>query len=45
MSDAGPLLFQPIKLRAVEARNRIVVSPMCQYHSVDGGPTDWQLVH
>ena len=42
---AGPLLFQPIKLRAVEARNRIVVSPMCQYHSIDGGPTDWQMVH
>ncbi len=40
-----PLLFTPIKLRSVTARNRIVVSPMCQYHSVDGGPTDWQLMH
>ena len=44
--DAQPsLLFTPITLRGVTARNRIVVSPMCQYVSVDGGPTDWHLVH
>lgn len=40
-----PLLFTPIALRGVTAKNRIVVSPMCQYHSDDGGPTDWQLMH
>jgi 2,4-dienoyl-CoA reductase-like NADH-dependent reductase (Old Yellow Enzyme family) len=40
-----PLLFTPITIRGVTAKNRIVVSPMCQYHSVDGGPTDWQLIH
>ncbi len=40
-----PLLFTPFTLRGVTARNRIVVSPMCQYHSVDGGPTDWQMMH
>jgi 2,4-dienoyl-CoA reductase-like NADH-dependent reductase (Old Yellow Enzyme family) len=40
-----PLLFRPITLRSITARNRIVVSPMCQYLSVDGGPTDWHLVH
>ncbi len=40
-----PLLFQPIKLRGVTARNRVVVSPMCQYASQDGGPTDYHLVH
>lgn len=39
-----PLLLQPIALRGVTARNRIVVSPMCQYESRDGGPTDWHLV-
>jgi len=39
------LLFTPITLRGVTARNRIVVSPMCQYASVEGAPTDWQLVH
>ena len=42
---ATPLLFTPITLRGVTARNRLVVSPMCQYVSVDGAPTDWQFVH
>src|ERR1700719_1953398 len=42
---AEPLLLTPIALRAVTARNRIVVSPMSQYLSVDGAPTDWHLVH
>jgi len=40
-----PLLFSPIRLRSVLIRNRIVVSPMCQYASVDGAPTTWHLVH
>jgi 2,4-dienoyl-CoA reductase-like NADH-dependent reductase (Old Yellow Enzyme family) len=40
-----PLLFTPIDLRGVTARNRVVVSPMCQYQSADGGPTDFHLVH
>ena len=40
-----PLLFTPIKLRSVVARNRIVCSPMCQYVSDDGGPGEWQLVN
>ncbi|HEY0223038.1 MAG TPA: NADH:flavin oxidoreductase/NADH oxidase [Pseudolabrys sp.] len=39
-----PLLLQPIALRGIFARNRIVVSPMCQYESREGGPTDWHLV-
>lgn len=34
-----------MRLRGVVARNRVVVSPMCQYASVDGGPTDDHLVH
>jgi len=38
-------LFSPFKLREVECRNRIFVSPMCQYSSRDGVPTDWHLVH
>ena len=38
-------LFRPITLRSVECRNRIFVSPMCQYSSRDGFPTDWHLVH
>ncbi len=40
-----PLLFTPIQLRSVVARNRIVCSPMCQYMSDDGGPAEWQLVN
>ena len=40
-----PALLAPLALRALKARNRIVVSPMCQYSSADGGPTDWHLVH
>ena len=40
-----PLLFTPMTLKSVTARNRIVVAPMCQYHSEDGGPTDWQMMH
>ena len=40
-----PLLFTPIALGSLTARNRVVVSPMCQYSSEDGGPTDYHLVH
>jgi 2,4-dienoyl-CoA reductase-like NADH-dependent reductase (Old Yellow Enzyme family) len=38
-------LFSPLTLRDVTFRNRIAVSPMCQYSSVDGFATDWHLVH
>ena len=38
-------LFEKFKLREIEFRNRIWVSPMCQYSSEDGKPTDWHLVH
>jgi len=38
-------LFEPIKIRDTEIRNRAWVSPMCQYSAVDGSPTDWHLVH
>jgi len=44
-APARPLLFTPIGLRGLTVRNRIVVSPMCQYRSEQGGPTDWHLVH
>lgn len=39
------LLFTPLRLRSLELRNRIFVSPMCQYSSPDGFATDWHLVH
>jgi 2,4-dienoyl-CoA reductase-like NADH-dependent reductase (Old Yellow Enzyme family) len=38
-------LFSPFTLRSVEFKNRVFVSPMCQYSSNDGMPTDWHLVH
>lgn len=40
-----PKLFQPVKLRDVTFKNRIWVSPMCQYSSPNGLTTDWHLVH
>ena len=38
-----PLLFQPITFRSVTARNRIVVSPMCQYSATGGLGDDWHI--
>ncbi|SHJ43949.1 2,4-dienoyl-CoA reductase [Malonomonas rubra DSM 5091] len=38
-------LFTPIALRSLKIRNRIFVSPMCQYSCVDGIATNWHLVH
>ena len=40
-----PRLFTPIALRGVTLKNRIVISPMCQYSAVDGHANDWHLVH
>ena len=40
-----PSLFDPLPLRSLTLRNRVVVSPMCQYSSDDGFATDWHLVH
>jgi 2,4-dienoyl-CoA reductase-like NADH-dependent reductase (Old Yellow Enzyme family) len=38
-------LLDPFRVREVELRNRIVVSPMCQYSAKDGHPQTWHLVH
>jgi 2,4-dienoyl-CoA reductase-like NADH-dependent reductase (Old Yellow Enzyme family) len=38
-------LFTPLKLRGVETKNRIVISPMCQYSAEDGLANDWHFVH
>jgi 2,4-dienoyl-CoA reductase-like NADH-dependent reductase (Old Yellow Enzyme family) len=38
-------LFTPVSFRSVTARNRIVVSPMCQYSAVEGLGDDWHVVH
>jgi 2,4-dienoyl-CoA reductase-like NADH-dependent reductase (Old Yellow Enzyme family) len=38
-------LFDPLQIRDIKFRNRILVSPMCQYSCVDGFANDWHLVH
>ncbi|HTT65207.1 MAG TPA: hypothetical protein VMG35_25335, partial [Bryobacteraceae bacterium] len=38
-------LFSPLTIRGVTFRNRIAVSPMCEYSSDDGFANDWHLVH
>jgi 2,4-dienoyl-CoA reductase-like NADH-dependent reductase (Old Yellow Enzyme family) len=38
-------LFEPLQLGTIELKNRIAVSPMCEYSSVDGFANDWHLVH
>ncbi|MDW4498887.1 bifunctional salicylyl-CoA 5-hydroxylase/oxidoreductase [Sulfitobacter sp. D35] len=38
-------MFTPYRLRDMELKNRVVVSPMAQYKAEDGNPTDWHLVH
>jgi 2,4-dienoyl-CoA reductase-like NADH-dependent reductase (Old Yellow Enzyme family) len=39
------VLFSPLQIRSATLRNRIAVSPMCQYSATDGLPNDWHLVH
>ena len=38
-------LFEPFAQRSLTLRNRIVVSPMCEYSATDGVPNDWHMVH
>lgn len=40
-----PHLFSPLTVRGIEFKNRITVSPMCEYSSIDGFANDWHLVH
>jgi 2,4-dienoyl-CoA reductase-like NADH-dependent reductase (Old Yellow Enzyme family) len=43
--DPNPHLFRPLALRSVTVRNRIMMSPMCQYSATDGLPDDWHFAH
>ena len=45
MTSTLPLLFQPLRLRSLELKNRIVISPMCQHAAQRGCATPWHLVH
>lgn len=38
-------LFTPLTLRRLNIRNRVFLSPMCQYSATDGLPGPWHLVH
>ena len=40
-----PKLFSVLRIRDINLKNRIVVSPMCQYSAIDGHPQTWHLVH
>ena len=42
---ADPYLFRPLTIRSVTIKNRIMLSPMCQYSSQDGEMNDWHLAH
>ena len=44
-NDLQPDLFSPLTVRSVTLRNRIGVSPMCQYSATDGFANDWHHVH
>jgi 2,4-dienoyl-CoA reductase-like NADH-dependent reductase (Old Yellow Enzyme family) len=41
----GSLLFSPLTIKRITLKNRIVISPMCQYSAIDGFANDWHLVH
>lgn len=43
--DPNPHMFRPVTFRSVTARNRIMLSPMCQYSGQDGLSNDWHFVH
>jgi 2,4-dienoyl-CoA reductase-like NADH-dependent reductase (Old Yellow Enzyme family) len=44
-SDRRVRLFEPLGLREVTVRNRILISPMCQYCAEDAVPKEWHYVH
>ena len=43
--ESARVVFEPLTIKSVTLRNRIGVSPMCEYSSADGAATDWHLVH
>lgn len=42
---SAPMLFQPLRIRDVAFRNRVMISPMCTYSAEDGLTSDWHLAH
>jgi 2,4-dienoyl-CoA reductase-like NADH-dependent reductase (Old Yellow Enzyme family) len=43
--DPNPYLFRPLTIRSVTVKNRIMLSPMCQYSAIDGLMNDWHFAH
>jgi 2,4-dienoyl-CoA reductase-like NADH-dependent reductase (Old Yellow Enzyme family) len=43
--DPNPHLFRPLTIRSVTVKNRIMLSPMCQYSATDGLMNDWHFAH
>jgi 2,4-dienoyl-CoA reductase-like NADH-dependent reductase (Old Yellow Enzyme family) len=43
--DPNPFLFRPLTIRSVTIKNRIMLSPMCQYSATDGLMNDWHFAH
>lgn len=39
------ILFSPLTIKNISLKNRIVMSPMCQYSAIDGFTNDWHMVH
>ena len=44
-ATVSDLLFEPMSIRGLELRNRLVMSPMCQYSARDGMPNEWHFRH
>lgn len=44
-SNPPPLLFTPLTLRGLKLKNRVAISPMCQYSARDGVAAEWHMVH
>ena len=43
--DPTPHIFRPASFRSVTSRNRIMLSPMCQYSAENGMPNEWHFQH
>lgn len=39
------ILYSPLQIKSITLKNRIAISPMCQYSAIDGFANDWHLVH
>ena len=45
VTNMASQLFSPLTIKSITLKNRIAISPMCQYSAVDGFANDWHLVH